>query len=167
MPFARGKSHAAFALQLMPGVRFRVRALGSALLASICCYGQPAVAVCLLGDYSVEAEYSRSDAIITAVVVDHVNVPLGGEDYVGTNYTVEVLEIVKGELPKQLVVYSENSSGRFPMDTGVAYLLFIAKDLGQYTVDNCGNSGLLRERQQVLVSVQQMAAKGAKGNGGT
>jgi hypothetical protein len=57
------------------------------------------------------------------------------------------------------VVFSENSSGRFPMQRSERYLLFISRDVeDQLVIDNCGNSGRLSEKAEALRAVRTLAS---------
>ena len=43
-----------------------------------------------------------------------------------------------------VVTFSAKTAPRnFPMQTGKQYLLFVHRNVNDYEVDNCGNSGLL------------------------
>ena len=115
-------------------------------------------AVCLLGDYTVEAEYSRSAAVVVAKVMSERTVPdpEDSESYGGTIYTVKVLESFRGALHGTSEIYSENSSGRFPMERGKKYILFLYRYQGQFSADNCGNSGPVAQKQEVLAAVRSL-----------
>jgi hypothetical protein len=58
---------------------------------------------------------------------------------------------LKGERLSTVTLYSENSSGRFPMEVGVSYVIFASEGTfefrasPEFAIDNCGNSGSLRE----------------------
>jgi hypothetical protein len=65
-----------------------------------------------------------------------------GEHYDGGVYSVQVDEVYRGHPGRSFEVFSENSSGRFPMQRSERYLLFISQDVDQLVVDRCGNSGL-------------------------
>jgi len=76
----------------------------------------------------------------------------------GVTYTVRIDEMLHGHAVKTVELFSENSSGRFPMEKEKAYLLFIYRALDRLAVDNCGNSGLLTEKKAVLSSVRQLTS---------
>ena len=82
--------------------------------------------------------------------------PESGAYYDGHNYTVQVHEVFKGNPTNTVVIFSENSSGRFPMSVGSTYILFVYYELGRYQIDSCGNSGLLSEKQNVVQNVRQL-----------
>jgi len=119
---------------------------------------QTALAVCLQEDYSVRAEYSRSVAVVIAKVVSQRTLPdpEDPESYGGTVYRVKVQESFRGSLHGMVDLFSENSSGRFPMVKGDRYILFLYRQQGQLSPDNCGNSGLLAQKQEVLATVRTL-----------
>ena len=84
------------------------------------------------------------------------DVPESGGYYEGKEYTVQVKEIFKGKPNKKINIFSENTSGRFPMEIGKTYVIFLHQELGRYQIDNCGNSGLLSEKQATVKSVRQL-----------
>jgi hypothetical protein len=117
-----------------------------------------ALGACLLDDYSVGAEYGRSVAVVTATVLSERTVPdkTEPEFIAGTFYTLRIQESFRGTLTNTAEVYSENSSGRFPMEKGKAYLLFLYRDEGQLSADPCGNSGLVSQKKDVLATVRAL-----------
>lgn len=54
---------------------------------------------------------------------------------------MKVEAVYRGDVSGSLVIFSENSSGRFPMEPHIPYVLFIYREAGRLMVDNCGNSG--------------------------
>jgi hypothetical protein len=119
-------------------------------------------AVCLLDDYSVEAEYHRSVAVVVANVVSErvVPDPEDSELSAGTLYPVRIEKLFRGTPRKQVDVWSENTSGRFPMENGKSYLLFLYEDEHQLSADGCGNSGLVSEKRQVLATLETLTKPG-------
>ena len=121
-------------------------------------------AVCLLDDYSVAAELRRSDAVVIATAASERRLP-DPEDPVGfsgTIYSVEILAPLWGAFRGTIDVYSENSSGRFPLEKGKAYLLFLHRAEGRLSADNCGNSGPLEDRRKALAEVRRLAKNNVK-----
>lgn len=83
--------------------------------------------------------------------------PTGFDPYVGALYQVQIRQSLKGPTPARLVLFSENSSGRFPMVVGRDYLIFVRDqrepwldDRPALSVDPCGNSGLVEASGDVL-----------------
>jgi len=74
----------------------------------------------------------------------------------GTFYSVKVAQALKGSPSKTVELYSENSSGRFPMQVGEQYLIFA--DYGVFesirgrklAINNCGNSAPLAKAQKAI-----------------
>ncbi|MET0330192.1 MAG: hypothetical protein ABW154_02065, partial [Dyella sp.] len=82
-------------------------------------------------------------------------------------YDVEVVETFKGKPPHRIKLLSENTSARFPMDKGKAYLLFVSQSstvemagkekLPQNYVDNCGNSGAVKDIEKTVRMVRGLS----------
>jgi hypothetical protein len=80
----------------------------------------------------------------------------------GIFYSVEVVEVLKGSPSHSLQLYSENSSGRFPMEIGAQYLVFAEYGVfegirgRQLAINNCGNSTPLPEGNKALETVRRL-----------
>ena len=81
----------------------------------------------------------------------------------GTFYSIRVSEVLKGSPSKTVELYSENDSGRFPMQIGVSYLLFAYDGIfegvneSRLAIDSCGNSGTLKQSYSKLKMVRELA----------
>ena len=115
-------------------------------------------AACLLNDYSVASEFKRSDAVVTGIVMAARVVQNAQHSWpdLGIAYTVQVEHTYRGKPEKELVVFSENNSGRFPMELGVSYVLFLYKAGAHLEADYCGNSGQVVHKQKVLATLAVM-----------
>src|SRR5262245_58199545 len=135
------------------------------LLVSSCLAIGEAGAVCLLDDYSVEGEYARSAAVVEVSVLSERVLPETSDpdELGGTLYNVKVLESFRGQAEPTLVVYSENSSARFPLVKGQQYLLFLYEDVGRLSADYCGNSGLASEKQSEIATLRALKKAGSEG----
>jgi hypothetical protein len=120
-----------------------------------------AAGVCVNGHPSVKDEYSDAEYVLTAVVAAASEVPQSkdGRDFSGTDYKVRSLHVLKGYPPETFTVFSENSSGRFLMETKKRYLVFVHREGGRLRIDNCGNSGLLDTSAKALAEVLAIANK--------
>jgi hypothetical protein len=118
-----------------------------------------ALGACLLDDYSVKAEYVRSFAVVRARVISERQVPdpEAPEFIGGTIYPVRIQKSFRGTLHGTVEVFSENSSGRFPMEKGKPYLLFLYRAQGRLSADPCGNSGLVAQKRDVLAVVRALS----------
>jgi hypothetical protein len=121
-----------------------------------------AVAYCD-GHPTVKQEFKTSALVFVGKVTSARDVTVQSQSITGgTFYSVEVVEVLKGGPPHTLELYSENSSGRFPMDAGVRYLIFA--DYGtfegirgqQLAVSNCGNSAPLPKGEKTLETVRRL-----------
>jgi hypothetical protein len=114
--------------------------------------------VCVNGHLTVDAEYHRGIVFIGTVLSERYEPPTKVFDQEGTTYTVRVDERIRGKLPRTIHIFSENSSGRWPMDIGTKYLLFLYRDRGRNIVDYCGNSEIYRASSPTLREVRQLKA---------
>jgi hypothetical protein len=131
-------------------MKITLTAIAIILIASI------ASAVCLNGNPSVSEEYANSQSVFIGKIIEEQDVPESGNYYDGKNYTVQVQRTFKGTPSNPVVIFSENSSGRFPMTVGKTYIIFLHYELGRYQIDNCGNSGLQSEKQDIVQSLRQL-----------
>ena len=114
--------------------------------------------VCLNGPPTVDAEYRLRTVFIGTVVSERHEPPTKNWDLEGTTYAVRVYERLRGQLPRTVHLFSENSSGRFPMEVGTKYLLFVYSDRGRTMVDNCGNSEVYSVSSPKLRDVRRLKA---------
>jgi len=112
---------------------------------------------------TVEQEFKESSLVFVGKVSGARDVTVESQSITGgTFYSVEVVEVLKGRPPRKLELYSENSSGRFPMEVGVRYIIFA--DYGvfegirgrQLAVSNCGNSAPLPNGEKTLEAVRRL-----------
>ena len=121
---------------------------------------RPALAVCLNGHPSVEQEYQQSDLVFVGRVTAANEVPETKPFYEGTRYTIQVKKIFRGLPGHTLTVFSENSSGRFPMNIGADYLVFLSPRAGEPAmVDSCGNSGRVADAALAISTVRQLSKR--------
>ena len=106
---------------------------------------------------TVEQEFKSSVLVFVGKVTKERKVALqSGAVTGGTFYSVKVAQALKGSPSKTVELYSENSSGRFPMQVGEQYLVFA--DYGVFegirgrklAINNCGNSAPLAKAQKAL-----------------
>lgn len=100
---------------------------------------------CQGAQLSVNEEVHAAGSALVGTVETAQFVPDSGTHQDGVNYTLRVDRILHGKLVKgnEVTIFSENSAEKFPMQVGKQYLLFVHLDDARYTVNNCGNSGLL------------------------
>jgi hypothetical protein len=137
------------------------KCIGMALSLAAFGGGLSAYGACVNGHPSVPKEYAASRAVVVANVVGMRSVPAlkDGVFLEGTMYRVAVERTYHGRIDKAPEIFSENSSGRFPMRLGATYLLFIFAEHGRLLVDYCGNSGLLSDRAKELKEIEQLTAR--------
>lgn len=100
---------------------------------------------------TVAEEFAAADYVFVAQVTAGrmVRTPADPEGFDGVEYVVQSLKTFKGEPPEELLLYSENSSGRFPMEVTGWYLVFVGPAYGfgftepyriERAISNCGHS---------------------------
>ena len=124
-------------------------------------------AVCLddrgVSGYHIPLDKELRDAHVVAIgtVVSRKDVPPpSSNDDEGTVYGFKVEETLSGARYKTINLFSPNNSGRFPMDIGRKYLVFVTKDHRVFSVSNCGSSGELPEQSAIVEAVRKKAGKG-------
>jgi hypothetical protein len=138
----------------------RGRSFSSALSAFLLT-GMSAHPVCLNGHPSVGEEYRNSKAVVLARLVGQREVPETSDGFYfdGTIYRIKIERTFRGSIGADAEIFSENSSGRFPMVVGSKYLLFINERHDRQLVDYCGNSGMLSRRGKELREIERLAAR--------
>ncbi|PQO91082.1 hypothetical protein C5614_26450 [Massilia phosphatilytica] len=135
------------------------------LCACACAFGAAAAhAVCLDGKPSIEQEF-RDSAIVAVGVAGaarDVSVPDDPAGIDHTVYTVRLTRVFKGApAGRAIELVSPNTSARFPLEPGVAYLLFVGEGQDGAYVGNCGWSGAVRDKGTgaVLRRVEAIAVR--------
>jgi hypothetical protein len=129
-------------------------------------------------DYSVKAEFARSDIVAVVKVIrarwydEHRNpvaaptrAPLGLDPYAGVVYRVDVVRTFKGSPSRTLAIFSENTSARTPLEMGERYVVFLQRQtladenrrVGDLMIDVCGNSAALRHAGAVMTVLNSPA----------
>lgn len=121
----------------------RLSLLACALLLT----GPLSLGFCPKPDPSVACEFLNSRVVFVGKVVSVRTVPPHGEELDGWTYVLNVQEWFRGPHTKTIEVFTENTSGRFPLDIGKTYLLFASPLEGRLTITNCGNSALLADAE--------------------
>jgi hypothetical protein len=111
----------------------------------------------------ISTEFQESEFVFLGEVASEEPVEENGDFYDGINYTLTITEQFKGAHKNSFIVFSENSSGRFPMEKGVGYLIFTSRqsvllaDGPAFAVSNCGNSGPAGEQETAITQVRELA----------
>ena len=109
---------------------------------------------------SVRAESSASDYVLTAVVTAERLVPEAGKSYEGWSYRLKPIQIFRGRVHAESEVFTENSSGRLPLEVGAQYLLFAKRNgEGRLEITNCGHSGLAQQRVAEIAVLEKKRGK--------
>jgi hypothetical protein len=136
-------------------------ALVGLIASSLTMVSFPCPAVCLDGHPSVAAEAAKSSLVVVGTARESHTVPDVDDPSTSiyTIYVVDIQEVIKGAAQKQIWIFDENSSGRFPMDIGKPNLLFIHHYPSEDVVDSCGNSGPMTEKQNEYIMVKGQETK--------
>jgi hypothetical protein len=120
------------------------------LCACACAFGAAAAhAVCLDGKPTIEQEFRDSAVVAVGVAgaARDVSVPDDPAGIDHTVYTVRLTRVFKGTpAGRAIELVSPNTSARFPLEPGVAYLLFVGDGQDGAYVGNCGWSGAVRAK---------------------
>jgi len=123
---------------------------------------EPVFAWCPEYDVSVEKEYGLSKSVFTVLVEEEIPVIDKELDFIeGHVYILKALKWYKGSPMPMIVTYSENSSGRFNMEVGKAYLLFSEYNESPMVISNCGNSDLFTNSGDSLKIIQKLSGDNA------
>jgi hypothetical protein len=126
-----------------------------------------AFAVCLddrgISGYHIplakEAREAYSVAVGKVLVAKDAPAPTRSFDD-GTLYHFVVEETLRGRSHKTFDLFSENNSGRFWMDVGHRYLVFISRRDNVFFVSNCGSSGELPGQRAVVETLRKAPHRG-------
>jgi len=118
-------------------------------------------AACLQGHPSTQGEFRTARYVLQGFVKSGAVDPLDKDGFItGEHYTVDSLNVFKGRIRKSIVIYNPNDSGRFPLDIGSSYILFVSRDWkGRNVIDSCGNSVRLDNTQEPLLTELTALAK--------
>jgi len=140
-------------LQISLSILLKLTALACALLFPTV----PSLGFCPKPDPTVVCEFLNSDAVFVGAVISvRVAPPRSAAELDGWLYELTVQELFRGPRTRTIEVYTENSSGRFPLDVAKKYLLFADKHDGRLTITNCGNSALLTKAQKAIQELHRL-----------
>ena len=116
-------------------------------------------AVCLNGHPLAEEEFNTSKLVLIGEVVrtHRIAASKNGTFLEGDVYDVVPTAMFKGRKSRIVSLFSENSSGRFPMELRRKYILFIHQDGPRLVIDNCGNSGPVESSEAVIAAVTKLS----------
>jgi hypothetical protein len=140
------------ALEFSLSLLLKVLASACALLFSaISSFG-----FCPRPDPTVACEFLNSDAVFVGKVISSRAVSPQGTELDGWLYALSIQELFRGPQTKIIGVFTENTSGRFPLAVGKQYLIFADEFEGRLTITNCGNSALLSKAQGAIQKLRTL-----------
>jgi hypothetical protein len=110
----------------------------------------PGLAVCPVPKVQANGEFFKANVVFVGRVLSIRTVPDRGNDLGGWLYRLRVEELFRGPVRDDFSVFTENSSGRFPLELDHEYLLFAYKQNHRLEIHGCGNSAKLSEAQNSL-----------------
>lgn len=120
-----------------------------------------AIAACPDGEWwSIDREYRESEFVFIGKVISEKPDPGiegKGKWISGTLYSLKVKKVFRGVPVGDIIIFSENSSGRFPMKEGVEYLVFASHCDGRLFTYSKGNSGELNQVKKVMKQVKRLS----------
>ena len=117
-------------------------------------FSPKAFAVCPVPEIKANGEFFKADLVFTAKVLTQRYAEHG--DDAGWYYQLRVLEILKGRASKEITVYTEDASIRFPLEVGSDYLLFAYRWHNRLDIDSCGNSALLSGAADSIAQIKNI-----------
>ncbi len=140
-------------LRLPWSVVLRLIALACALLYCT----SPSLAYCFQPVPTLVCEFLNSKVVFVGTVIAvRAAPPQGAAGVDGWLYELTVQELFRGPRGKTFEVFTENSSGSFPLDVAKKYLLFADEENGRLTITNCGNSSLESDAQEVIRDLRRL-----------
>ncbi|MFY9741271.1 MAG: hypothetical protein WA252_09395 [Candidatus Sulfotelmatobacter sp.] len=120
-----------------------------------------ASAACVNGHPTVQNEYGFSTFVLIGKVVGSQAVPMSVDGYFldGNTFKLVPVRVFKGNVKRSIVLFSENSSGRFPMQVGKKYLVFAYTDHGRLMINNCGSSNLVSRAKKAVATVAHLSSE--------
>jgi hypothetical protein len=119
-------------------------------------------AVCIEAKPAPEAEFDSATTVVIAHAITEQEIPESSKfEFGGIRYVVAVDEVLKGTPRSRITLTYQRDSGRFPMDHGKSYLLFVTPSRDGLGASNCGNSGETARLAEVLDRIR--ARKSRKG----
>lgn len=118
-----------------------------------------ASAACVNGHPTVPQEYNSSKVVFIGIVISTEKTSEAADGYFfnGDTYAVKPTRMYKGKVEGTVELFSENSSGRFPMELKREYLVFAYADHGRLAINNCGNSNLLSRATKATTEVARLS----------
>jgi Carboxypeptidase regulatory-like domain len=115
-----------------------------------------AKAVCPVPEIPANSEFFKRDLVFRGTVLSVRELPDTDAAIGGWLYQVKVEKVFRGVPRSEVEVFTENSSGRFPLDKNRDYLLFADRRAGRFEIDNCGNSAPISEAADSLERLNRL-----------
>ncbi len=133
---------------------------GPIVAACMVLLADTAHAVCPVPEIPANGEFFKRDIVFTGTVISE---RYDQKDVGGWFYRVRVQKVFRGPSGTEFVVYTEDSSGRFPLKKGIDYLLFASQEQGRLVIDNCTNSAPLAQAAKSIELIERIPSAGPYG----
>jgi hypothetical protein len=107
------------------------------------------------------SEIRTANAIVIGRVLSERGLredPNDPDGYTAYDVRIEVIDRLKGRLPRVIIVRNDNTSARYPMSVGEEHLLFVSRDGNELRVDSCGNSSAMPAGDQLVKQIRALNA---------
>jgi hypothetical protein len=138
--------------------------LSVATLAVLFCFPLTVRAICPKVPH-VCTEFFASDSVFSGVVVSERYWSKPHTDG-GTCYKLRVKKVYRGQPHEFIEVFTENNSGRLPLEVGHRYLLFASVVEGQLEIGCGGNSGELKGAKGTISKIRKLQERLHSAHGG-
>ncbi len=123
-------------------------------------FAMPAFAKCPDGEWwSIEHEFRTAKTVFVGEMIsEKLDEGVEGNNHWldGTFYRLRVKQVLRGKPIRFIELYSENSSGRYRMERGTAYLVFASLCQGRYYAYAKGNTQLHATSKAALKSIKRL-----------
>jgi hypothetical protein len=123
----------------------------------------PGAAYCPRIKIYANNEFFKSRFVVLGQVLSERIEPDSDGFVAASDYRVKILGTYRGSPQQILSIRSENDSGRFPMQKGEKYLLFVRAFESHWVIDSCGNSGPFSEAGNTIGAIKEISKAGPYG----
>lgn len=123
----------------------------------------PGAAYCPRIKIYANNEFFKSRFVVVGQVLSESTESDSDGFVAASDYRVKILRTYRGSPQQILSIRSENDSGRFPMQRGEKYLLFVRVFDSHFVINSCGNSGPLSEARDTMDAIKEISKAGPYG----
>jgi hypothetical protein len=125
--------------------------------SAVCFLATPALGFCLQPHRSVACDFLNSDAVFIGTVISTQNTPAQGDEFdEGWTYEMSVQKMYRGPSGKTIKIFTENKSGRYPLELRKEYLIFASINRGRLEIFNCDDSAPLSATEDIINQIEKL-----------